>query len=214
MRKAMGLLIAVLAFAAFVVAPMGAMACGEGKTSADNSTATSKMVSDKSACTAGATKASATSACPAGSQASCAAKLGMTTEDCQKVCAQGQYTLVSMDVKGMTCGSCEEAVSASLSKVPGVVKVGKVDYKSGTAYALIDPMKVKDEQLVKAVSDKGYEAKVIPAVAVEQMSGDAAKMDASGCSAAQKAACAATGKTCGTPKKSDKKDDKKTDGSM
>ena len=65
--------------------------------------------------------------------------------------------------------------------------------------------------MVKAVSDKGYEAHVIPAVAVE---GEAGKMDASGCSATQKAACAAMGKTCGEVKKTDKKEDKKTDGSM
>ena len=213
MRKAMAMLVAVFALAAFVMAPMGAMACGEGKTSADNSSTSNKMVSDKGACTATSSQAPAKSACPAGSAEACAAKLGMTAEDCKMVCGQGQYTLVSMNVKGMTCGGCEQAVTACLSGLPGVVKVGKVDYKTGTAYALIDPMKVKDEQLVKAVSDKGYEAKVIPAVAIEPMKGDASKMDASGCSAAQKAACAAMGKTCGD-KKTEKKDEKKTDGSM
>jgi len=213
MRKAMVMLVAMFALAAFVVAPMGAMACGEGKTSADNSSTSNKMVSDKSACSATSTQASAKSGCPAGSAEACATKLGMTADDCKMVCGQGQYTLVSMNVNGMTCGGCEQAVTACLTGMPGVVKVGKVDHKSGTAYVLIDPMKVKDEQLAKAVSDKGYEAKVIPAVAVEPMQGEASKMDASGCSAAQKAACAAMGKTCGD-KKAEKKEDKKTDGSM
>jgi copper chaperone len=212
-------MIAVLAFVAFTVAPIGVMACdGNKTTSADKGTET-KMISSKSGCGAKAEQASAKMAdCPAGSKEACAAKLGMSLEDCQKVCSQGQYTLVSMNVKGMTCGGCEKTISAGLGEVPGVVHVGKVDYQTGKAYVLIDPVKVKDESLIKAVSSKGYEAEVIPAVAIEPAKADAnaSKMDAAhaGCTAAQKAACAATGKTCGSKKTAEKKEEKKTDGSM
>jgi copper chaperone len=224
MRKTMGFAIAALAFVAFTVAPIGVMACGNDKKTSADKGAETQTISSKSGCAAGAKQANATQAdaklanCPAGSKEACAARLGLSVDDCQKVCAQGHYTLVSMNVKGMTCGSCEKTVSASLGEVPGVVRVGKVDYQTGKAYVLIDPTKVKDELLVKAVSSKGYEAEVIPAVAVEpaKAEGNASKMDAAhdGCSAAQKAACAATGKTCGSKKATEKKEEKKTDGSM
>jgi copper chaperone CopZ len=120
----------------------------------------------------------------------------MTTEECQKLCAAGEYTMVNMSIKGMTCTGCESTVSATIAQLPGVVKVGKVNWQEGTAFVLVDNKKVQNEAIVKAVSDKGYKAEIVPAVSVTPI-GSTTGMDASHpCGAAAAAGCA---KKCATP---------------
>lgn len=219
MRKAIVFTFAAFALLGLALTPMNLQA-GEGCASKTGKTAETKMIGDKSGCGSTADKASATMAgCPAGTKEACLTKLAMSPEDCKKVCGEGQYTMVAMNVSGMTCGSCENAIKTTLADVPGVVYVGTVSHKDGSAYMLIDPTKCKNESLVKAVSDKGYGAEIIPAVATDATTAQtsaASTVEAgkAGCTAAQKAACAATGKTCGGAKKTDaKKASDKTDGS-
>ncbi len=47
--------------------------------------------------------------------------------------------IVSMNVSGMTCGSCEEKVKVSLAEVKGIQKVETVDSKAGLVKVQIDP---------------------------------------------------------------------------
>lgn len=159
-------------------------ACGEEKTSGTTAskscsdsksgqltsapTTDAKMVGDKAACAAGA------NAKMAGDKAACAANMaacgtdaccdGMTMAKYIKDTKyEGKMAVVNMSIKGMTCNGCAEGVSATLAKVDGVLKVVGVDYKAGTAKVLVSAEKVKNENLVTAVTAKSYEAKLIMA---------------------------------------------------
>jgi copper chaperone CopZ len=145
---------------------------------------------------AATSQVSAKGQCSAETAGACSAKLGMTPEECQKLCAGGEYTMVNMSIKGMTCTGCESTISACLSQLPGVVKVGKVNWQEGTAFVLVDSKKVQNEAIVKAVTDKGYKAEIVPAVSVTPI-GATTGMDASHpCGAAAASGCA---KKCSTP---------------
>lgn len=65
---------------------------------------------------------------------------------------------LAMSVYGMTCKSCAIAVSTSLEKVGG--KNVKVSFKDGTA-ELTTSGDVQTEDAVRAVTDLGYDAKVL-----------------------------------------------------
>jgi copper chaperone CopZ len=105
------------------------------------------------------------------------AKCGMSAEECAKLCGmtpeefnqlcphQENCGVVKLSVEGMTCGGCEQTVSAALEKAPGVYKVVKVDYKEGLALVCVNQKESSDETLAKAVTDTGYKAEVVPAVA-------------------------------------------------
>jgi copper chaperone CopZ len=183
MKRILSITLGLLALAALLV-PAGSFA-GEGCTGMKTD---ASQASAKGPCTAGASASCA---------ATCAAKLGMTPEECQKLCAGGEYTMVNMSIKGMTCTGCESTISACLSQLPGVVKVGKISWQEGTAFVLVDNKKVQNETIVKAVSDKGYQAEIIPAVSVTpigtQLTGNA---QAPSCGAAAAAGCA---KKCSKP---------------
>lgn len=171
MKKLSVMLVFAVALAAFAAAP-AVMACGENasKTTASNDKAANKLVSGKSSCSASEKTAQLAS----DDAAACGAK----------------YTLVAMNIKGMTCGGCEESVKTALANVEGVMSVKEVSYESGTAKVYIDKAKMKDNNLLTtAVSNKGYVAEVIPAVAKTQTVNSHGKT----CTAAEKAACA---KTC------------------
>lgn len=68
-------------------------------------------------------------------------------------------------IKGMTCAGCEQSISAALAEAPGVVEVVKVCHTSQEAVVKVDPAKSQEALLARAVTDKGYEAEIIPAVA-------------------------------------------------
>ena len=63
--------------------------------------------------------------------------------------------VVTLDVKGMDCGTCPLTVKILLRKQDGVREV-TVDRK--TAQVRYEPAKVDEERLVKVVSDAGYPA--------------------------------------------------------
>lgn len=77
----------------------------------------------------------------------------------------GKCETISMNIAGMHCGGCESSISAALMKQDGVIKVVSIDYKSGTATVCFDPAKVKSDKLATLVTQKGYKAEIIPAVA-------------------------------------------------
>ena len=130
---------------------------------------------DKAACSATGTTAKLTGAdktCGVTGQAiNASAAVNCTPEECAdwaKFCESydgGKCEVRMMSVKGMTCTGCENGLKASLTKVPGVLKVAKVCHKSGVAVVAINPDEVKDDVLTKTVANKGYEAAIIPAVA-------------------------------------------------
>ncbi len=151
-------------------------------------------------CGGKATKASA-SKCSAADIAKCTAAKGISAEECEKFCQSGKFSSVTMSVKGMTCAGCENGLRASLEKVPGVMKVGKVSHTDESAFMFIDPKQVKSETLLKLVTEKGYKAEIIPASATVTKADAKAASCAATCGAAAAAAC---GKA---------KADKKTDGS-
>lgn len=189
MSKRLTLMLSLLLVVALVQMPLAGSNCSGVKKTASTE---AKMVSgDKAHCTA--TDAAA-----------CAAKMGMTVEECQALCASGDFTVVEMSVKGMTCTGCENTITAALKELPGVVHVGKVSYEEGMAYVMIDAKKAKTESLVSAVSGKGYKAEVVPAVATTSTVNDA---KGKACSITAKKGC---DKPCSTPcgAKKAKTDDK------
>lgn len=183
MRKSAMLVLALLA-----VLSMGVMVAYAGETT-DSKTpaagcpgmAKAQMTSEKAGCSAHGMSMTA---------ADCAAKCAaMSPEDLAKACNyDGKVQMVKMSVKGMTCGGCESSIKACLEKIDGVVKVCAVSYKDDFAAVVIDPTKTKTEMLTTAITNKGYTAEVIPAVATTTTG--AANLH-KGCTAEQKAACGA-----------------------
>lgn len=192
MRKLFALSLAALALLAFAAGPIlagdeaGCTKSAAEKAACTGKDASAKLTSDKAGCPM-MKNAAATS----GSAACCAAHgQAMSPEECAKLCGKtdGKCEMVNMSVKGMTCGGCEKTVTAALEKTPGVLKVVSVSYKDGTALVCVDPAKCKSEALTTAVSNSGYEAQVVPAVAT---TAEHAKAEGKACSPADKAACAA-----------------------
>ncbi|MFQ5685249.1 MAG: heavy-metal-associated domain-containing protein [Candidatus Scalindua sp.] len=64
---------------------------------------------------------------------------------------------VVLNVEGMTCGACENAVKAQLLKVDGV-KDASADCKKGKAVVKVEGDKVKTDELIKAVKKAGFTA--------------------------------------------------------
>ena len=158
----------------------GAYSCSASKTSAKlaSSGTKSKLISggtySKSSCSIGNTSASSFK------NSTVASKFAATTcspenmEACMayaktkhaEVCKYGsECQITSMSIKGMTCGACENGVKAAFMNVEGVNKVVEVCQKGGFAVVCTNPEKASNEVLLKAVSAKGFEAKIIPALA-------------------------------------------------
>ncbi len=208
---------AVLAVLALVAAPF--VTAGEG--CGGTKTTDAKLTSGKT-CAAG--QQHAVGQCTPEEKAACAAKLGLTAEDCEKFCKEAGYEIVQVSINGMTCVGCENSIKSTLTALPGVVKVGKVSHQEGLAVVVVDTKQTDcTSSVVKAVTNKGYKAEIIPAVAT---SGDAIQAKpasdmktgcAATCGAAAAAACksktacsSATTKTTDEAKKAE--ETKKTDG--
>lgn len=157
------------------------------------------------------------------------AKLGQA--DAQKACSahdvnaktassydcdyDGKCETVHFSVKGMTCGGCEDGLTAALEGTDGVIKVYKVSHKENLAVLCFDPTKTKSESLTKLIASKGYEAQVIPAVATSVNAVQAGhKAD---CDKMSKEECARmcgekAAQACASKKKTD--EGAKTDGTL
>lgn len=59
-----------------------------------------------------------------------------------------------MNIKGMTCGHCQQRVNKALNALEGVE--AKVDFKKGQA-VIRTRENVADEKLMAAVRESGYE---------------------------------------------------------
>ncbi len=64
---------------------------------------------------------------------------------------------VVLNVNGMTCGMCENAVKTALLKCEGV-KDSEVIHKVGKAVVKIEEGKAKADELIKAVEKAGFSA--------------------------------------------------------
>ncbi len=62
---------------------------------------------------------------------------------------------VALDVEGMTCGSCENAIQTELGRKAGVVSV-RASHTDKKAWISYDPKKIKPEQLAAAIKELGY----------------------------------------------------------
>lgn len=66
--------------------------------------------------------------------------------------------MITIKIEGMSCGHCVSAVEKALGAVPGVSRVDEVSLERGEARieGLPDP-----DQLVAAIEEEGYEARVV-----------------------------------------------------
>lgn len=74
--------------------------------------------------------------------------------------------VVTLKIEGWTCASCEKDIRRALLAVPGV-KAADVRYAHGGAVLEVEPGRVSQEQLVRAVASAGnilssYRASVVP----------------------------------------------------
>jgi copper chaperone CopZ len=66
--------------------------------------------------------------------------------------------LVLIQIEGMHCHRCENAIQRALGAFPGVREV-EVDFPSGQASVLHERGAVTAQQLMDAITDAGYRAK-------------------------------------------------------
>ena len=80
--------------------------------------------------------------------------------------AKDQLVLINID--GMHCHKCENAITKAISAKPGVHEV-EVDFNSKQASVLFDPGAVSVGELMAAVNDAGYRALSFSKAAAESM---------------------------------------------
>ena len=64
---------------------------------------------------------------------------------------------LKMSVDGMSCSACQSTVKKAIKSLDGVTDV-EVSLEKKFAFFSYNPLKVKPEQIQKAVNDKGYTA--------------------------------------------------------
>ncbi|KAL5212730.1 hypothetical protein ABZP36_023577 [Zizania latifolia] len=74
---------------------------------------------------------------------------------------------VQLRVTGMTCSACTGAVEAAVSARRGVRRVA-VSLLQNRAHVVFDPALAKEEDIVEAIEDAGFEAELLPDSAVSQ----------------------------------------------
>lgn len=196
--------LALIAFAGSTASACGTCGCAE---KAKNTSSKEVLYSAASDCSShtNATKASAKSSCPsqtntlkASASASCtpaemeacAEKLGVTVEECQKMCGEnGSMTMHKISIKGMTCTSCEEFLTKVIEGVDGVKKVTSISHKDASAVVCVDKNSNCLTTLTKAITDKGYKAEIITASSSVAAPAIDQKSCAKTCSPAAQAAC-------------------------
>ncbi len=172
---------------------------GADKASCSSKTNATKVSGDKASCSAStnAIKASASSAaCSQADMEACAKKMGVSVEECKKMCSEnGSMTMQKISIEGMTCTSCEASLTKAIEGVAGVQKVVSISHKDGSAVVCVDKNNTCLTTLTKSITDKGFKAEIIPAVATTGATTIAApgadkSACAKSCSSAEKAACA------------------------
>lgn len=69
-----------------------------------------------------------------------------------------QDHLVLIQIEGMHCHRCEQAIQRALGAFPGVREV-EVDFPSGQASVLHQRGSVSADELMRAIDDAGYRAR-------------------------------------------------------
>lgn len=64
---------------------------------------------------------------------------------------------IKMTVNDMVCSACQSAVKKAIKSLNGVTNV-EVSLENKMAFISYDPLKVKPEQIQRAVNNKGYTA--------------------------------------------------------
>lgn len=72
---------------------------------------------------------------------------------------QATSTVVTLKIKGMTCGGCVFGVKKVLTRLDGVSKAD-VSYEKASAVVTFNPAKVTVEQMIAAIKTLRYTAKV------------------------------------------------------
>ncbi len=99
--------------------------------------------------------------CPMHLKGDAAKKVDAKPVDADHDCDyKGKCEYVVLTVKGLSDSDSEAKITKSLADEKGVVKVYSVDAKAGTASLCYDPDLVKQDELVKAVGELGFEATV------------------------------------------------------
>jgi len=62
---------------------------------------------------------------------------------------------IKLEIKGMTCASCEEHINHSVNQLNGIIKV-KSSYENGNTEIEFDNSKTTVEEIEKAVNSTGY----------------------------------------------------------
>ena len=65
--------------------------------------------------------------------------------------------LVLIQIEGIHCHRCEQAIQRALSKLPGVREV-EVDFLSGQASVLAEKNCITPNEMMKAIDEAGYHA--------------------------------------------------------
>lgn len=206
MKKFLGTALAMLAVTSFVVAGSTAYACGDDA-KADKTSSTSTCCKDKATTATAQTVSAKGATCSPDHPEACgtAQTASAKMADCGKECPYaGKCQFRTISVKGMTCGGCEQSVQTALVGTPGVLKVVSVSYKTGTAVVCVDPTKCQDKALSTAITSKGFEATVIPAVATTTTPANAT--DAKACTASKTAGADCCAKKAADTKETASKD--------
>ena len=77
---------------------------------------------------------------------------------------------ITLNVSGMTCGSCERHIRRELDQVPGF-RDARVDLAQGQVTVAYDASAARPEQLVEAVTRAGYPAEIAAGVEESKPSG-------------------------------------------
>jgi copper chaperone len=189
--------ILALAFLAFATAPVvfSGDGCPMSKKTADKPEEVKAAGASAAGCPGHAANAQMMSGkgCTPEQMAACAKAKGISPEECAKMCADKACCHAMVGIKGMTCEGCEKTIQTALEGVPGIMRVVSVSYKDGQAWVCYDSSKCQTASMVTAITGKGYQAEILPAVAI---SGDA-QGKTIGCSKP----CPAAGKACGAKAK-------------
>ncbi|PIC79476.1 hypothetical protein CSV75_09700 [Sporosarcina sp. P18a] len=65
-------------------------------------------------------------------------------------------TTTTLNVKGMTCNHCVQAVESALTELPGVERA-LVDLKANSVAVQFDESVVTIEKMTEAIEDQGYD---------------------------------------------------------
>ena len=179
-------------------------ASAKGSTCSAEKTAIKASADGACSATANATMASAKSCSPADMEA-CAKALNMSVEDVKKMCGpEGTMAIQTISIQGMTCAGCEQSITKAIEGVDGVHKVVSISHKDANAVVCVEKDKACLETLTKTITNKGYKAEIIPAVATSTTADSKMSSCSKTCTAAEKAACAS--------KTAEKTADKKAEG--